>query len=444
MIDTIKRRPGLAIFVLAFGLRLAWILTLTDVLVWPDEQEFGAIAEHLAAGDGYVSNSYRANPVVPVYLAVFFKLFGDGLLAPRLGQAVIGALSCVLLGRLATTLAGPVTGLIAGALLATYPAHIYLSGVFYVACIATFLSLLGIWLVVLTPDARRPLITAVAAGLVLGLTALTRATFLAYLPLAPLAVLWAEPARWRRLAPAAAGMFVVSLALVVPWSARNSMLYERPMLISSGLWETLWKGNNELSNGGPDDRNMVWGNYVWNERLADLAPERRAEIETRYRAINEDVRAAYAETKDIFLARDEALRPVVIGLIADDPPRIARLFATKIITLFDAFTDTEKTNASTTNVKKLVAAFTYYPVLLLALVGLALVARHHRRYGAVHLYVSSFVVVYGMLTACTRFRLPIDPFLILFAAVAAQKLGARVLRRPAWTDAATLRVATGS
>jgi len=444
MIDLIKRRPGLTIFLLAFALRMAWILTLEDVLVWPDEQEFGAIAEHLAAGDGYVSNSYRTNPVVPIYLAAFFKLFGTGLLAPRIGQAVIGALTCVVLGRLTAVLASPVAGLIAGLMLAVYPAHIYLSGVFYVACIATALSLLGIWLVVLTPTARRPLATALAAGLVLGLTALTRATFLAYLPLAPLAVLWAAPASWRRLLPAATAMFVVSLALVVPWSVRNSIRYERPMLISSGLWETLWKGNNELSNGGPDDRNMTWGNYVWEERLAELTPERRAEIQERYEVIVDDVRTTYEKTDDIFLARDEVLRPVVMRLFADDPVRSLQLFGAKVVTLFDSFSDTEKSNASTTSAKKLVASVTYYPILLLALIGIALVAREHRRYSAVILYVSSFVVVYGMLTACTRFRLPIDPFLMLFAAVAAERLAAPLFCQRPWADPEALQSSTSS
>lgn len=444
MIEMIKRRPGLAVFLLAFALRLAWILTLENVLVWPDEQEFGAIAEHLAAGDGYVSNSYRTNPVVPVYLAAFFKLFGTGLLAPRIGQAAIGALTCVVLGRLATVLAGPTAGLIAGLMLAAYPAQIYLSGVFYVACIATGLSLLGIWLVVLTPTARRPLATALAAGVVLGLTALTRATFLAYLPLAPLAVLWAAPTQWRRLLPAAAVMFAISLTLVVPWSVRNTHRYERPMLISSGLWETLWKGNNELANGGPDDRNMAWDNYVWNDRLAEISPERRAEIEARYDVIVDDVRAAYEKSGDIFLARDEVLRPVVIGLIAEDPGRFAHLFGLKIVTLFDAFSDTEKSNGSTTSAKKLIASVTYYPVLLLALVGIAMIVREHRRFAAILLYISSFAVVYGMLTACTRFRLPIDPFLMLFAAVAADRLAPRLLGQRSWADSEALQPATNS
>ena len=78
--------------------------------------------------------------------------------------AVIGGLTCVVLGRLVSLLAGPTAGLIAGLMLAVYPAHVYLSGVFYVACIATYLSLLAIWLVVLMPTARRPLATALAAG----------------------------------------------------------------------------------------------------------------------------------------------------------------------------------------------------------------------------------------------------------------------------------------
>ena len=444
ILETLRRMPPSAIFAIALLLRMAWIVTLEDKLVWPDEQEFGAIAEQLAAGNGYVSNSYRANPVVPVYLAAFFKLFGLELLAPRIGQAILGAATCVLLARLTATLAGPVAGTLAGLMLAIYPAHIYLSGVFYVACIATFLSTLGIWLVVRVPDSKHPLGTAVTAGVVLGLTALTRATFLAYLPLAPIAIVWAARSSWRSMIAPSAALFAVSLAVVVPWSVRNSLLYERPMLISSGLWETLWKGNNELSNGGPDDRNMVWQNYVWNERVEQLEPGYRAEIESRYEAINADMRAAYARSGDMFLARDETLRPVVIGLIAEDPIRIARLFGIKVLTLFDAFSDTEKSNETTTSAKKLVAALSFYPILAFALVGIVMVVGQHRRYGAVVLYVASFVFVYGALTACTRFRLPVDPFLMLFAAVALERLAAQPVQRASWQRSRRLSAAAGS
>ena len=421
-----KITPTFWIFWFAFLLRAAWVLTLDNVLVWPDEQEFAAIAGHLAAGDGYVSNSYRSNPVVPVYLAFFLKFVGPDWLIPRIGQAAIGAATCALLARLTTRLANPTAGVIAGLVLAVYPAHIYMSGVFYVACIATYLSVLGIWLVVQLPDSQRRMKLAVAAGLVLGLCALTRATFLAYLPLAPLAVLWAAKRRWTKLLPASTVMFAVSLAVVVPWALRNSVMYGQPMLISSGLWETLWKGNNELANGGADDRNMVWGNYVWNERLAELAPGERAVIVERYDRITADVEEAYGRNGDVYLARDEVLRPVVIELITKDPARFASLFGAKVITLFEAFSKTEKTNASTSSGKQLVAAVSFYPVLLLALAGMILVAGQHRRFMAIHLYLASFVFVYAMLTACTRFRLPIDPFLIVFAAIACDRITVRV------------------
>src|SRR5262245_20059887 len=78
---------GVFIFALALALRLVWVFTLNNALTWSDEMEFATIAQHLARGDGYVSTSYRADPVLPVYLSAFVRLFGENYLAPRLGQS---------------------------------------------------------------------------------------------------------------------------------------------------------------------------------------------------------------------------------------------------------------------------------------------------------------------------------------------------------------------
>ena len=63
--------------------------------MWIDEKQYAEIARHLAAGEGYVASSYRANPIVPAYLAAFSTMFGSAPIYPRIGQALIGALGCV-------------------------------------------------------------------------------------------------------------------------------------------------------------------------------------------------------------------------------------------------------------------------------------------------------------------------------------------------------------
>jgi 4-amino-4-deoxy-L-arabinose transferase-like glycosyltransferase len=429
ILRSIERRPALVIFVLALVLRLAWISTVENRLAWPDEQEFAAVASHIVAGDGYVSSSYRANPVVPAYLSVFMYAFGENYVPPRIGQSVIGALTCVVLYQLGGLVAGPAVGLLAGLMLAAYPAHIYLAGVFYVTSIATFLCMLSVYLTVLTARSRRPLGWATLAGLALGLTVLTRATFLAYVPCACLAILYADPQRWRRLLPATAVLVLVVTVTVAPWCVRNSRVFGQPMLVSSGLWETLWKGNNVLADGGPDDRNMAWATPLWESRLDRLSLVERAAVVAEYDVISAKVQQHYQSTHDIFLSRDAVLRPVVIAYVTEHPGRAVELFFRKIGTLFQAFSDTEKSNADTAPGKKRLAAITFYPVLALAALGALLAAPRHRRFAALYLLVASYVALYGMLTACTRFRLPLDPFLMLFAAVGLERIVGRVLGR---------------
>ena len=74
----LEDQPGLA----SANANLMGEVTLT----WDDEREFTQVARHLVAGDGFVASSYRANPVLPVYLAAVFRVFGESYAVARLGQ----------------------------------------------------------------------------------------------------------------------------------------------------------------------------------------------------------------------------------------------------------------------------------------------------------------------------------------------------------------------
>ncbi len=335
---------------------------------------------------------------------------------------MIGAATCAILYRLTGELVGRTAAITAGIVLALYPPHIYLSGVFYVTCLASFFAVALAWTATLVLRAPQRWALGASCGVVLGLGALTRPTFLIFVVLLPLVTLAARPkgakGAWRGVAALVLGTIVV----VAPWTARNMRAYGEPVLISSGLGETLWKGNNELSDGGPDDRLLVVDGPLWRERLALLAPAAREAIERRYAPLLRRIEDTAAVSGDGSIARDRVLGPYAMRFMAANPGRTVRMFVRKVATLMTAFTSTDQRNRDTSPFKQFIAAVSYYPILLFACAGAVLALPRWRTLAAVLAIVAGWIAIHGVLTACTRFRLPIDPLLILLAAIAVDRL----------------------
>jgi 4-amino-4-deoxy-L-arabinose transferase-like glycosyltransferase len=411
-----------AIFVAALVLRLAWIATLDGSLTWDDEREFAQVARHLAAGDGFVSSSYRANPILPIYLAGSFRLFGESLFAARVGQAVLSALTCVLVGLIAWRTLGPAVGALSALLVAIYPPHVYLAGVFYVECLFTFAVAVSLYLVLKALDDPDGVAWWLLAGASVGIAVLTRSVFLAYVPFLMLAVLYAGWARpWS--AVRACGVLALGAALVIaPWSLRNFRVYGRPVLVSSGFGTKLWQGNNEMTLGDADDRELYWTKAEWTERAQGLDESSRRALAERYAEIDARVAAVEARVGDRYLATDIVLMPIAARYIAEHPARTTSLFVKKLATLFAPFSKTLTENRYTAWTYKLIAGLSYFPLLLLAVAGLWLARHEDRRLALLYALLGSIVVAYGALNTCTRFRLPLDPFLIIFSAYALVRL----------------------
>ena len=417
MIQFAKRYPGLSIFALALVARLVWIATLGRTLSFPDEEEFVDVARHIAAGYGYVSSSYRANPTLAAYLGVVFSVFGESFEIARVGQCLFGALTCVLVYRTATLLAGPSVGILSGVLLALYPPHIFLSGVFYVECLAILLGSLSLYLAV--RGALQPGIGGgILCGVACGGTVLTRPIFVLYLPCLCLAWLYAAWPQWRRQVVVCGALVLSSVAVVLPWSVRNYRVFHRVVPVATGFYTLLWQGNNELADGGPDDRFLFWRTPMWTERLQKLPANEQAEIAARYAELDRSARDLNARIGDRYLATDTVLKPVVLEYMRAHPGRIAKLFLRKLITLYSAFTDTFMHNDLTSPPKRLIAAFAFYPLLGLALAGAWFGRQESRGFAVLYMFILSMSVAYALIAACTRYRLPIDPYLIVFAALA--------------------------
>jgi 4-amino-4-deoxy-L-arabinose transferase-like glycosyltransferase len=215
---SVSARSLLAIFALALAIRLAWVATLAPTLVWPDEEEFVTVARHLAAGDGYVSGSYRATPILPVYLASVFRVAGESYAAARVGQVVMGAVTCIVIAATAARLFGADVGIVSGLLLALYLPHVYLSGVFYAECLFTLLLALTVYAAVRSTEDPHPGRWTLATGVSFALATLTRPILLVYLPFLALALAYAARLPLARRLGMGAVFLVVTALVILPWT----------------------------------------------------------------------------------------------------------------------------------------------------------------------------------------------------------------------------------
>jgi 4-amino-4-deoxy-L-arabinose transferase-like glycosyltransferase len=244
------QRPGFRLALLgivAVGVVIRVVYTLVES-PWPppgldDQFYFSALPKLLADGHGFVAPFKLYFDHVTVATAEHPPLYSVVLAAPaligldsadafRLAGTVFGAGTIALVGLLGRRLAGDRAGLIAAGIAAVYPTLIGADGALMSETLyglLTAASLLAAYRLVDAPGVGR----AVVLGALVGLTALTRGEALLLLPLVLIPVIWRGGARRRDGLRAAAVALVAFLIVLTPWTARNWIVFNRPVAIAT-------------------------------------------------------------------------------------------------------------------------------------------------------------------------------------------------------------------
>lgn len=196
----------LPVFVLALAVR---VVVAFDVGHLPisrtphfDSLEYLQWAEALAAGQYAWPSPPPHGPGYPFFLALLLKLGGGSLMFARVGQALVGAGTCLLVGLTTQRFFGRVAGIAAGVLLALYAPLAWIDVSILGEGLLLFLSAAALYCA-----ARRapPLLT----GALIGLAVITRPTAIILLPAA-----WLLQ---RRALP----LIVATLAIIAPVTIAN-------------------------------------------------------------------------------------------------------------------------------------------------------------------------------------------------------------------------------
>ena len=391
------KQPLLWILVAAFVLRLAAALLLGNQVRGlsgaQDEITYSMLGHRFVQGFGltFPQNWYpwiKANTeqayfsdAISYYLAAIYALFGYQPLAARIMTGLLSTLSVGLLYLLSTRLFGRTVGLAAAAIAAFYAYLIYY-GVTLVTEPLFILALLLTMLLTYSILDRPTLWKWLALGLVLGLAVLMRMAVIFFVAaLIAWLFLRVRQQRWRILIPVA----VIVLA-VAPFTWQNYQMFDRFLLLEANFGHVFWNGNH------PDS-------------LGNFHPYRVFPIPPDVLALDNDVEIT-----------NELLRRGIQNIL-NDPGLFVMLTITRLREFF-LFWPTSESDI----LANLLRVFSFGIMWPFAAAGLWLSRRQWRDLLPIYIFMLMHTGIYAVTWTMIRYRVPLDAFLIPFAAVAAVRL----------------------
>lgn len=247
------RRAPLLLTLAALAVRVLFVLLEPAARFVGDEHTWTGWALELLTPevrfDPAASRILFYPPLYPYFLASLHAIFGSWT-AVKLVQAALGALLVPAVIRVTARALSERAGLAAGAITAVYPDLVWFSAHFWSETLFLVLLWWGFERLV-TAEASGARADVLAAGLLFGLASLTRETALYFVPIAALWLL-AGAGRLRL-----AGAYALSVALVVlPWTLRNWVVWDAFVPVSTAGGLNLWQGNARMT------REEVYAEYA--------------------------------------------------------------------------------------------------------------------------------------------------------------------------------------
>jgi 4-amino-4-deoxy-L-arabinose transferase-like glycosyltransferase len=226
------RRLLFIVFFLALSVRGVFVLTQQDGFYFPDSLSYSRVADNLIIHGEFGATFGRA-PGYPVFLALTYKVFGHSILAVRLVESFMGAILALILAVLGNRIGGKIVGGLAGFIWAVYPMAVFIAGLVYPTGLATMLLACGVGCILIAPDEELSAKASFWAGVFFGLSALTiPVSLLTIIISAAWIFYWA---RHSRLLLGSLFLCGAILALF-PWTARNFAIHGKIVPVQANVY----------------------------------------------------------------------------------------------------------------------------------------------------------------------------------------------------------------
>jgi 4-amino-4-deoxy-L-arabinose transferase-like glycosyltransferase len=403
------------ICLLAFLVRLAYVLTLQPRFFWFDGEQYSRLAKGLLEHGAYLNDRGRPTaywpPGYPLFLAAVYRLFGVNIVAVRVVQCLIGAGTVAVVHRIAGRVLSRGGAWLAAVATALYPLFIYSAGADMPVTLQVGLIAGGVLLTLVAVE-RDSALAALGAGLLGAWAALVAASALPAFLLFALWMAWGPQDTARRSHRRGIRLALVCLLPIVlilgAWVVRNQRAFGRPVLVSTNGGYNFWLGNHPGVKASTGNRAEVPGMEEEAMRVWSLPGN---------------------ET-----TRDSAFTHRALETIAADVPSFLRLSLSKSLEFWALYPRPMNEDRPRLSIEKLASLLSYGLLLPFALVWLFVSLRRSRVAILVLLLLLAYTLVHAVILSKVRFRLPLDAFVIIYGsggiAAAVRALSRRWLAKP--------------
>ena len=405
---------ALVIFLAALVVRLihTWQLRSSpffDTLLG-DANGYDTWAQRLAAGDWIGSDVFYQAPLYPYFLGLVYAIVGRDLLIVRIIQAVIGSASCVLLGLTGERLFSKKVGLAAGLVMAVWAPAIFFDSLLQKSVLDMFFMCLTLWMLSGIRDQGSEIRENkgsgtwvwVGLGAAMGLLALSRENAL---------LLIAVVAGWGFIqSRKGLLLFIAGLAIVfAPVVARNYAVDGGFYLTTSQFGTNFYIGNNPAADGTYASIRFGRGSPEY---------ERVDATEVAEAAVGRSL--SPSEVSSYWTER-------ALNFISSQPGQWIKLTGRKIRLLFNRSemidTEAQESYAEFSTVLWLLGWLTHFGILVpLSAYGMLEAWPDRKRLWIFYALAFAYSVSVVMFYVFARYRYPLVPMLVLFAAYGGSKL----------------------
>jgi tetratricopeptide (TPR) repeat protein len=403
---------------LALLLRLVYIFRLSGTPFYrPDRLDplfYFSWAREIAAGHWIGDKIFVQSPLYAYLVAILRKILGERWIFPllQIAQALLGVGTCLLTVRIGRRVLGETEAWIGGFLVALYGPFLFYEGMVMKTFLSTFLTVYLVDLLLRSEGTRRKLL--LLAGFVFALTALVRDNFVLLFPLLVLGICLAFPSLSSRARLRAALLFTLGAAAgIFPVTLRNYYVGREFALLTTGGGEVFYIGNNADANGRYLPPPFVHADPLHEH---DDFIAKASELAGR--------KLTPGESSSFWLRQG-------LSWIASSPGAWMKLLVRKLIVFWNYYELPDNYNYYEVRQVLLHPLSTagmilYLPLTLvtfslaapLGLLGMALTGRRWRQLLLIYLLLFGYMGTVLLFFNFSRFRVPIVPFLCLFAGAA--------------------------
>jgi 4-amino-4-deoxy-L-arabinose transferase-like glycosyltransferase len=409
-VSSLFRDEKKALLVL-LGFALVLRLLLVSILdphkyYFSDTRHYDKAARSLIAGDGF-GEKYSRAPLYALVMAAVYGIFGASFLAMRLVEAVAGTLLCLLIYRLARLNSPLHVAQLALILAAVFPHFLVLVGLLYPTNIFTLFLALAVYFILMEwrVHKKRHL---VFSGVFAGLAALTVPSIFFVVPFWVLWFFLFDPRHIKRNMLRALAFLFPFVVTLLPWTIRNYQLYGRLTLVQPLPHTVLPNLENEQAQQKEVDSGFR--STVEYRQQHPLGSSKDTILNTvihyaanplgTARHVLSELRHFWALYPDRLDTRDPAYRDKIHRY--DD-----RMFAG---------------GDSLWLVVKTASILIMLPLFVFALVGLLRAKPFSPYTSLLFLTIFGMSIGYSLIYAEVRYRIPVEPFVLIFAAVGLQSV----------------------